>query len=492
MGPSRHPSRRVLVSGLLAFACAWFAACAAQPASEGPERPNILLILTDQWRGMALGVAGDPNARTPHLDRLASEGVWFENAFANSPICTPSRAQLLTGRYPYATGVILNDLAIRTDETSIAHVLNGAGYRSGWIGKWHLDGLPREKFTPPGPRRMGFDDYWAVSNCEHDYFAASYYTDTPEPIAVEGYEPEVQTELALDYMRGVVAEDPERPFFLTLSWGPPHFPYHLVPQEWRDRFDPDELEPRPNATIVDERVRGGEVDRRDAADYYAACAALDELVGRLMEGLSELGIAEDTLVVFTSDHGDMLGSQGIGGKDLPFDEATSIPMILRWPAAIPAGHRPATLFSMADLMPTLLGLAGADVPDVVQGSDLAAWARGRGEGGPASVYLLESIGIAMGRTSWRAVRTREHLYAEDIEGPWLLFDVEADPYQEHNLAADPESREVRERLATELRGWYERLGEEYLDALPLAERVGRQQEVLEILSRPLPSRDDGE
>ena len=163
--------------------------------------PNVLIVLADQLRGQALGCAGDPNVRSPSFDRLAAEGVLVERAFTTNPVCTPARAALLTGRYPHTTGLIHNNLRLPEAEVTFAEVLRERGYATGYIGKWHLDGEERPGFVPPGPRRQGFD-YWAAFNRGHRHWDSIYYRDTAEPIHEGGYEPDYQTDLALEFIRG--------------------------------------------------------------------------------------------------------------------------------------------------------------------------------------------------------------------------------------------------------------------------------------------------
>ena len=211
-------------------------------------KPNLLFIFADQLRASAIGCMHDENVMTPNLDRLASEGMLFTNAIANSPVCTPSRASMITGKHALNARCFINDIRLPADEPSIAEELNAAGYRSAYIGKWHLDGISRHMFTPP-ERRKGFDDYWAVYNCHHNYFDTKYYlNDSPDLIRVEGYEPEIQTDLAIDYLKGY---EGDQPFNLWLSYGTPHAPYHLVPQRYKDMYPPDEIELRPNVISPD-------------------------------------------------------------------------------------------------------------------------------------------------------------------------------------------------------------------------------------------------
>lgn len=191
-------------------------------AAVAAERPNILLIFPDQMRASAMGCMGNPDVKTPHMDRLAGEGMLFRHTYANVAVCCPARAILLTGTYPQKNGMVANDLRLREEQVTLAEILAERGYRTGFIGKWHLDGGPRDPgFVPPGPRRQGFD-FWAAYECHHRHFTPVYFRDTPEPIIVPKFEPVASCDFAEEFLRGQPAD---RPFFLAVQMGPPHDPY---------------------------------------------------------------------------------------------------------------------------------------------------------------------------------------------------------------------------------------------------------------------------
>ncbi len=460
------------VRAALAGALVFGTACGASEGS--PRPPNVLVVFGDEWRGMDLGCMGNPDVKTPNLDRLAAEGALFREAFANVPLCGPSRAMMLTGTYPMRNGILTNNMAIADDAETLPRILNEAGYRCGYVGKWHLGGFPEFRFIPPGPERAGFDDFWAVWGRSHHYFDSWYTTDTEEKLPSEGYAPDRQTDVAVEYLERRAAAG--EPFALFVSYAPPHPPYE-VPGGFLDDYEPDALHRRANVQPVERDGFGEERFRADLARYYAACSALDANVGRLLDALERLDLERDTVVVFTSDHGGLFSEHGLYGKQQPFEESVRVPMIVRYPARVSGGVEPDVLFSLADLAPTLLGLAGQDVPAAMQGVDLS-WSATGGEGtAPESVYLQELAGI--GRMvdhdvyTWRAVRTARHLYAEDMEGAWLLYDLERDPYQLENLVESPEYEDERAELAGELRGWYERLDEEYVPPAEALKRAGR-------------------
>jgi arylsulfatase A-like enzyme len=431
----------------------WAGAAAAAPLLPGPPeitRPNVLLVLADQYPAYATGYAGDPHARTPQLDRLARAGARFTNATSNCPVCTPYRAMLQTGRWPLTTGMIANDVRLPEAEHTIAEAFREAGYQTGYIGKWHLDGPERWAFTPPGPRRQGYA-YWAASNCHHQYTNAYYYRDTPERIAVRGYEPIRQTELVREFL---AARNRGRPFFLMLSWGPPHPPYHLIPEELRI-FRPDQMRPRPNAVNPNLQF---------LADFYSHIAALDHEMGRLLEALEREGVAEDTVVLFTADHGDMLGSHNRWDKQIWYEEAVHVPFLLRYPRRVPAGRKLEALVDVVDIMPTLLGLAGVAIPQGVEGRDLTPALVGKGPAGADASLIAGYMPFARQAfhyPEWRGVRTRTHTYVESRQGPLELYDHRQDPYQRDNLVNRPAQAGLQQRLAARLKELLERTGDRF-------------------------------
>jgi len=438
-------------------------------------RPNLLFVFADQMRGFDMACAGNPDVQTPHLDRFADEGMMFETALANCPVCTPSRAIMLTGLYPLTNRALANDLPLPEDIPTLGDLARRAGYRTGYVGKWHLDGVPRDKFTPPGPRRHGFE-FWAAWNCSHQYFRARYYRDTPEPIAIAGYEPIRQTDLAIEFLQ----QDDPRPFCLLLSWGPPHDPYDQVPQKHRAMYDPRRIRLRGNVrelrTATPDRARHmGPAEC--LANYYAAITALDEQFGRLLDALKQRRLADDTIVVFTSDHGDMLFSQGMLKKQQPYEESLRIPFLIRWPGRVPAGSRPDVLLSTVDFAPSLLSLMGIQPERPMEGSDLSAVMLGKQPRGPASVLLMDMItvdeGLRQGLREWRGVRTQRYTYARWADGaPWLLYDNAADPLQRNNLVGECSAAAVRAALDAELNQWLERLGDRCLPWPDLIRRFG--------------------
>jgi arylsulfatase A-like enzyme len=395
------------------------------PSLAASRRPSILLILPDQMRGQSLGCMGDPDVRTPSLDKLASQGLLFRNTFANTPVCCPARAIILTGKYAHKNGMVANDLRLREPETTVAESLAALGYRTGFIGKWHLDGGRRlPGFVPPGTRRQGFQ-FWAANECDHRHFRPTYFRDSDQPITEQRFEPEVWTDLAIQFLKQAGAD----PFFLVVAMGPPHDPYG-APERFMKLYDPMKLTMRANWK---DGVKGA--GRNEIAAYYAAITAVDEQVGRLMRELEALGRAQDTIVLFTSDHGDMLGSHGQRLKRKPWEESIRVPGILRYPAKVKPGRTTGALLSHVDLAPTLLALCGAPVPSEMQGTDLSGLVLGTTDRGPDSAFFQIFVPYAGDGTPhpWRGLRTERFMYARTEQGPWVLYDLADDPDEMKNL-----------------------------------------------------------
>ena len=446
--------RSVLGSGtLLAPAC-------LSGAGQAAKKPNVVYVFADQWRAQATGYAGDPNlaGKTPNLDRLASEGVNMTHAVSTCPVCTPYRASLMTGQYPLTNGLFLNDACLNPDAVSIGKVFKRQGYNTAYVGKWHIDGHGRSAFIPK-ERRQGFD-YWKVLECTHQYNNSKYYDgDDPKSKKWDGYDAIAQTRDVQSYIMDHAKD--AQPFCMFLSWGPPHAPYGTAPLKNRKMFDPASIKLPPN-------FKGDKKSGRERlAGYYAHIAALDECVGDLLQTLREAGIADQTLFVFTSDHGDMLGSHGEQKKQKPYDESIRVPFLVRLPKGLGANKRKVELlFGTPDIMPTILGLCGIPAPQTVEGTDFSAVIRGAADV-PDNEVLIEcpspfgQWSRRAGGREYRGLRTKRFTYVRDLNGAWLLFDNQKDPYQQNNLVNAPEAASLMRTLEAKLTAKLSEVGDAF-------------------------------
>jgi len=412
-----------------------------------PTRPNLLFVFSDEHRACSL--AGEPysDARTVHLERLAREGISFRNCISNYPLCSPYRGMLLSGRWPLQTGIVDNAIELRDDEFSLGEAFRRAGYRTGYIGKWHLSAHRGDReFVPSGPGRHGFEDWqvWSTSNKRHFDRAFTFDPETGEKIRPQGYSATLMTDAALRF----IGSRADKPWMLVLSWGPPHPPFEDAPPEALRLYDPDRLQFRPN---VPQETRPEM--KAYLRGYYAHISAIDAELGRLLHKLDETRQAANTIVVYTSDHGTMLGSHWLSGKRLPLDEACRVPFLLRYPGVVPVNCSSDVLLSAIDLFPSLCGLAGASVPAHCEGRDLSASIRGSAAPGPESALLMH-VQKANADTQageklaplFRGLRTERLTYAVADDGRWCLYDNREDPYQLRNLIDEPAQARTVEAL----------------------------------------------
>jgi arylsulfatase A-like enzyme len=274
---------------------------------------------------------------------------------------------------------------------------------------------------------------------------------------IEGWEPDTQTDLAIQYMK----EHKDAPFCLFLSWGPPHDPY-IAPEKYKKMYKPDKLKLRENV------FWGQDGARTDYHSYYAAITSLDWNMGRLMEAVDKLGIADNTIVVFTSDHGDMLHSLGLLQKQLPYEESINVPFIVRFPQKINADRKTDLLLGSPDIMPTLLSLMGVEIPKTVEGKDLSPFILGNATEPEPDSVLIEVISACgryqdrIGMRAWRGVRTKRYTFARFHDEDWLLFDNKFDPYQKRNLIYNSEYKPLRDELNAKLDQWLRKTNDPFL------------------------------
>lgn len=427
---------------------------------ETKKKPNLVFVFADQWRAQDTGYAGNKDVFTENIDKLATESLNFKNAISCMPVSTPYRASLLTGQYAQTHGLFLNDVTLNPESVSIGKVYKEAGYDTGYIGKWHVNGNGRSNYIPES-HRQGFD-FFKVLECTHDYMNSAYYdnNDTEKKLW-NGYDAFDQTKEAVRYIEGHAKK--EKPFVLFLSWGPPHNPYEAVPKEYLDLYKDKEISLRPN---VPDDMR--EKATRDLKGYYAHIAALDQCVGMLQDSIKKQGIEDNTIFVFTSDHGDMLGSQGLECKQKPYEESILVPFLLKYPAMFgKEGRTVESIFSSVDIMPTLLGLSKINIPKTVEGKDLSLILRGKTTDftEAALIECVTPFGEwerRKGGKEYRGIRTKRYTYVRDLSGPWLLYDNRKDPFQLENLVDRDTYKSCQEKLDKQLSCLLKERGDSFL------------------------------
>lgn len=453
-----------------------FPAAKLRAAPDAP--PNVLILQPDQHRGTVMGCAGDSQIKTPNLDRLAAEGIRFSNCASSSPICSPFRATFQTGLYPHIHGVDANGESLFDPiGGGFAQIFAEAGYATGYIGKWHIDGQ-KVKGTGgyiPQERRLGWQE-WEGYETGHEFLNVWRFNDKQEQVPVEGYgwEPTWHTDMALDFARRKTAEG--KPWIYYVAYGPPHNPKECL-DEFLAMYPPESFVLPPDVKKI---FAGDETAiRRELRMYYALVTAVDFEVGRLLAGLKELGVDDNTIILYVSDHGDRLGSHtdrgdagSARGKGCPYASAFRIPLIVRWPRGIKPRQVCDALVSSVDLAPTLLDLAGLEIPSRYQGDSMAPWCRGGQGPRNEAVYLgfggLEPRNIRLpGRHCWRAVWDGRYLFAPPTEPDNYrhLYDHETDPHEMNNLIDSPEHAEARERMKQLLLGLAERTNDPILERL---------------------------
>jgi arylsulfatase A-like enzyme len=425
-------------------------------------------VFDDQLRADVCGVYGGRNITTPNIDRLAREGVTFTNSVSSCPLCTPYRGMLQTGRHPTHSGILFNfvEASHAQNPHCIADVFGAAGYQTGFIGKWHLaagahntDDVfgsdpeavtnyvaqnPEPEHVPPGQTRLGYG-HWQAYNFLTNFYGYYCYEDTPDRIYSDQYETDAQTGQAIAYMEK--CRQAGLPFFVCVAPHPPHPPFgeSSTPSGYLDQV-PQALWWAPNVPADNPRTL------LEMRCYLAMAKNMDDNLGRLLDYLENSGLAEDTIVVFTSDHGEMHGSHGRLNKMVPYAEAIDIPMIIRWPKRIAAGGRIDTLHTPIDHLPTLCGLAGLPIPPEVDGADLSGILLGQAQDTRDAVLIAnytsnwDFLQTGTSWPEWRGVKTKQYTYCLWLTGGEELYDNLTDPFQMTNLVADGTQAPALEQL----------------------------------------------
>lgn len=446
------------------------------------KHPNLIYFFPDQWRQQALGFMNADPVITPNLDQFSQESLVLENAISNFPLCSPYRGMLLTGKYPYSNGVIANcnsnrntyGVYLKKDERCISDVLFENGYDTGYIGKWHLDpvDLSQEKYTE-GRREDGvmWDSYtlpnrrhnfkfWHAYGACDNHLEPHYWVNNAtieEKIKPEKWSVKHETDVAINYIQNKDGEyrDESKPFALMMSLNPPHPPFKQVPQKYVDMYEGKSVEDllnRENVTdktpeeylrISDKPQNGKEIAQNNVKNYFAAITGVDENFKRILDAIDEMGIKDDTIVVFTSDHGEMMGSHNVMGKPHWYAESFKVPFLIRHPEKIKPGKSDFIL-NVPDIMPTLLTMMGLEdqIPDDVEGDNKAGYFYGLQDGDTEGLFINPY-------SNMRGIKTKQHTFLvkkDYVEREtYILYDDLNDPYQRKNIA------EFHEELVKELR-----------------------------------------
>lgn len=478
-----HPPLRcslsVSAAALIALTPAFAGDASNAATSIAPEPPwNVILITNDQQRFDALGAAGNPIIRTPNMDKLAQEGVLFERNFVQCPQCVPSRSAMHTGRYPHVNRTMSNQHELPATEETLADILNARGYATAAIGDEPfaptnaMGGFSQLYSTDPDWLAFLDDAGWGPRAMEHRAKARIRFQNVPAPWPEELDETAYFAGKAIEYIKG----RRHRPFFLHLNFRRPHFP-----------FDP----PAPFDTMYEgaqfppSHKREGEMDNKppshaqalaksDGADlrtmtdrdleqiksfYYGMVSLNDKYIGRIMDTLQDLGLAERTIVIVTSDHGEMLGDHGLIFKaGYMYDEVVRTPLIIRAPGKLPPGHRVSALTEAIDIMPTVLELLGIAPAARVQGRSLMPVISGTSPGRDA-VYA-EFANTKMIRTSdWKLV----HYVGQPLGE---LYNLREDPHELNNLYDDPKHQAIKAGMLSRLLDWMVRSADPALPPVP--------------------------
>jgi arylsulfatase A-like enzyme len=392
------------------------------------EQPNVIWLLADQHRAQAIAANGDPNVRTPNLDRMSAGGINFERAVSGMPLCCPFRGSLLTGKYPHEC-VPGHEYPLPKGQPTIAAPLKAAGYDTAWFGKWHLGGFHESngraaKFIVPPELRGGFDKWvgYENNNSQWDCWVHGGVGKDAFLERLPGYETDALTDLVIRYVKEQAAlqrSGKGKPFFGCLSVQPPHDPY-VAPEEYMSRYNPARIELRPNVPRV---ARMEATARRDLAGYYAMIENWDANIGRLRRALEESGIAFRTHLMAFSDHGDMHGSHGMFRKMTVHEESIRTPMIVSGEQQTYDGRgvgRVNAPMNHVDIAPTTLGLCGIAKPAWMRGYDYSGFrlTKRPRDGQPDSAYLQAVVPTGHANSvnkAWRGVVTRDGWKYVDVQ-----------------------------------------------------------------------------
>jgi arylsulfatase A-like enzyme len=457
------------------------------------KRPNIIFIMTDDHAAGAMSCYGSKINKTPNLDRLAKEGMLFKNCFCTNSICAPSRAVILTGKYSHINGVVDNVVDFDGTQPTFPALLHQAGYQTALIGKWHLKSEP-----------VGFD-YWSILTASGGQ--GVYYNPTMDQMGkrkkIDGYVTDIITDIALDFLQNV--RDRSKPFLMLYQHKAPHRHWEPGPK-YQSLYDDveipepqtfnDDYKTRCDAARLQEMTVEHHLDQQDLKiappqglsgqalkkwkyqryikDYLRCIASVDENVGRLLDYLDRTGLAENTVVVYTSDQGFFLGDHGWFDKRFMYEESIRMPLLVRYPRQIKPGSTNSDIVLNLDFAPTLLDLAAVPIPADIQGRSF----RPILDGGTPWDWRKSMYYHYYEYPGWHSVRRHYGIRTEryklihfyyDIDA-WELYDLHKDPHELNNVYDNPAYAEVVKQLKAELL----RLRKQYGDSDELTMKILRE------------------
>ena len=461
-----------ILSGGAAAAAVGPVALHAEDDTPPTTPPNVLFVFSDQQQNRTWQ-KNNPLIQTPRMMQLAAQGTVVQNMISQTPICTPFRGMLMSGQFPRTTGVLKNDDALVSNGSRFAEVTSGLGYRNGYVGKWHISGARddpnRNSQIVQAEFRNGFDGTWKGHEALHNYRSGTaWYDENDTQVSLNKYRDFQEADQVNAFLDDHATNHASDPFFTVWSLGPPHTPYN---QYNADQPSPDFAFYR---TLLDDPANlppnydpGGAVSLNDLAGYYAMCSGIDTALGQVLDKLDTLGLSDNTIVVYTSDHGDMLGAHSLRLKQKPWQESNNVPYIIRYPGVIPAGVESDMLLGGVDQMPTLLGLMGqsAAIPAGIEGLDLSGKLCAQpGATERESLWIgatdLGGSNAAQPAAPYTGVRTKTHTYASfengtveagyGSNGGYILHDNINDPWQLRNLVDQSSSSNVQAGLHDQL------------------------------------------
>ncbi|MDH7601324.1 MAG: sulfatase [Armatimonadota bacterium] len=436
-------TRREFIVRAGAVAAAALPLVGKELGADSPSRPNFVFILTDDQRFDAMSCAGHPFLKTPNIDRIAREGALFKNAFVTISLCSPSRACFLTGRYAHSHGIKDNRTPMSDDVTTWPRLLQKAGYDTAFIGKWHMD-------SQEGPR-PGFNR-WVSFKGQGSY--------TDPVINVDGVTSKhtgYMTDILTDYAVSWLKKPRKEPFCLYLCHKAVHGPFtpadrhahifdHIKPQ-WPVSSQED-LTGKPDWFVKRQQMRRGKQTDEEFAEfvrrYYATVVGIDESVGKVLAALDELGVTDNTVIAFAGDNGFFIGEHGMLDKRAAYEESIRIPFVMRYPKLIKPGTTIEQMVLNIDLCPTMLDIAGVQIPGDVHGRSLRPVLTGGAKDWREDFLYEYFYEPAFVTPTIRAVRTQRWKYVEypDSEYPSELWDLKNDPHEMTNLIGDPSKADV--------------------------------------------------